>query len=135
MGNVDLDGIPLFARLTPQDRERAGTVARQLQWEVGHIALREGEFAFDFYAIKRGAVEVRRAGQTLAVLGAGDFFGEIGLARHRAGNASRRRSATVVVIAPTEAVAIPANDMRRLTEAIPALGDALDRAVAERSSV
>ncbi len=134
MDNVELDGIPLFAGLLPEDREKAGAVARQLQWEIGHVALSQGEFAFDFYAIKHGAAEVLQAGQRIATLGDGDFFGEIGLAE-RSASTSRRRSATVVMTAPTEAVAIAGSDMRRLTQEIPALREALDRAVAERSQL
>ena len=106
MGDVDLDGIPLFAGLAPEDRERAASVARQLRWEVGHVALKEGEFAFDFYAIKHGAAEVQRDGTTLAVLGVGDFFGEIGLGEDGARTSPRRRTATVVVTTPTE-VSVP----------------------------
>ncbi|MGH2862312.1 MAG: cyclic nucleotide-binding domain-containing protein [Solirubrobacteraceae bacterium] len=133
MGNVDLGGIPLFAGLMPEHREQAAAVARQLQWEVGHVALGQGEFAFDFYAIKHGAVEVLQAGQRIATLGDGDFFGEIGLVQQNPRTSSRRRSATVVVTAPTEAVAIAGGDMRRLGEEIPVLREALNRAVAERS--
>ena len=134
MGTVDLDGIPLFAELNPEDRERAASAARELRWEVGHVALNEGEFAFDFYAIKHGAAEVQHAGQPVATLGVGDFFGEVGLLRRDAGGGtSRRRSATVVVTAPTEVIAISGSDMRRLTDEIPALRDALTQAAAERS--
>lgn len=135
MGTVDLDGIPLFGGLTPDERARAASVARQLHWEVGHVALNEGEFAFDFYAIKRGAAEVHHAGETVATLGVGDFFGEIGLLPGAAAKPSRRRSATVVVTAPTEAIAISGSDMRRLTQEMPVLRDALTQAAAARSQL
>jgi CRP-like cAMP-binding protein len=133
MGNVELERIPLFARLAAEDRARAASVARQLKWDVGHVVVREREFAFDFYAVKHGTVEVQREGQRLAVLGAGDFFGELGVVPDDASRWSRRRNASVVVTAPTEAVAIPGSEMRRLAEEIPALRDALRRAAAERS--
>ena len=133
MENVDLESIPLFAGLAPQDRARAATVARQLEWDVGHVVVKEGEFAFDFYAIKQGTAEVRRGGQRIAVLGAGDFFGELGVVPPDAQHWSRRRSASVVVTAPTEAVAIAGDDFRRLAEDIPKLRDALQSAAAERS--
>ena len=128
-----LDGIPLFDGLSPEDRGRAAAVARRLQWEAGHVALKEGEFAFDFYAIKHGAVEVQRAGQRVGTLGSGDFFGEIGLARDGSSRTSRRRSASVVVTMPTEVIAIPGTDLRQLTKEIPALRDALNRAAEARS--
>ena len=131
--NVDLEGIPLFATLAPEDRAQAATVARQLEWRVGHVVVKEGEFAFDFYAIKQGTAEVQRGGQRIAVLGAGDFFGELGVVPHDALRWSRRRSATVVVTAPTEAVAIAGGDIRKLAEDIPKLRDALQSAAGERS--
>ena len=135
MGEDGLETIAVFDALTPEDRERVAAVARQLEWDAGHVALREGEFAFDFYAIKHGAVEVQRDGKCLTVLGAGDFFGEIGLVGDGTGkgHTSRRRSATVIATAPTEVVAIAGSDIRRLMNEVPALRDALNRAAAERS--
>ncbi len=129
----DLEGIPLFAGLPPEDRVRAAAVARRLEWDVGYVVLKEGEFAFDFYAIKRGAAEVLRGAQRVAVLGGGDFFGELGVVPPDAPRWSRRRTASVVVTAPTEAVAIAGSDIRRLAEEIPTLQDALRSAAAERS--
>ena len=133
MRSGDLQGIPLFAGLGPEDRARAAAVARRLEWDVGHVVVKEGEFAFDFYAIKHGAAEVLRGAQRIAVLGAGDFFGELGVVPHDAHRWSRRRTASVVVTAPTEAVAIPGTDIRKLAQEIPTLQDALRRTAAERS--
>ena len=133
MRSGGLQGIPLFAGLAPEDRARAAAVARRLEWDVGHVVVKEGEFAFDFYAIKHGAAEVLRGAQRIAVLGAGDFFGELGVVPHDAHRWSRRRTASVVVTAPTEAVAIPGTDIRKLAEEIPTLQDALRRTAAERS--
>jgi CRP-like cAMP-binding protein len=76
---------------------------------------------------------VLRGTQRIAVLGAGDFFGELGVVPHDSHRRSRRRTASVVVTAPTEAVAIPGTDIRRLAEEIPALQDALHGAAEERS--
>jgi CRP-like cAMP-binding protein len=93
----------------------------------------EGEFAFDFYAITDGEADVRRGGQPVAVLRAGDFFGELGVVRGDAYRWSRRRSATVVITVPTTAIAISGSDFRRLVEDIPALANAVRAAAAERS--
>jgi hypothetical protein len=59
MEGLDLESIPVFASLSASDRARVASVARLLHWDTGHVALREGEFAFDLYAIKQGAAEVR----------------------------------------------------------------------------
>jgi CRP-like cAMP-binding protein len=52
---AEIESIPLFAGLSPDDRARVASVARALQLEVGQVVVNEGEFAFDFYAIKQGA--------------------------------------------------------------------------------
>jgi CRP-like cAMP-binding protein len=129
----ELEGIPLFATLAVEDRARIATAARKLVWDVGNVVVNEGEFAFDCYVIMRGAAEVRRTGECLAVLGAGDVFGELGVVPHGGERWSRRRNASVVVTEPTVAVAIPGGEMRRLAEEIPALGGGLRSAAAERT--
>lgn len=129
----DLEEIPLFAALAPDERARAAAVARRLEWGVGHVVVKEGEFAFDFYAIRHGAAEVLRGAQRVAVLGAGDCFGELGVVPRDGTRWSRRRTASVVITAPTDAVAIAGSDMRTLAEAIPAFQDALLNAASEHS--
>jgi len=133
MDNVDLENIPLFAGLAPEARAQAAAFARRLKWDTGHVVVKEGEFAFDFYAITQGGAEVRQRGEAISVLGAGDFFGELGVVPQDGLRWSRRRTASVVVTAPTEAVAIAGGDMRRLAEDIPQLGEALRIAAASRS--
>jgi CRP-like cAMP-binding protein len=132
MEDLDLESIPLFADLSPEDRARVASVARPLHWNTGHVALREGEFAFDFYAIKRGAAEVWQRDQRIRTLGAGDFFGELGVTPPDLGRWSRRRTASVVVTAPTDAIAIDGAAVRSLTEQIPKLRDALRKAAEAR---
>jgi CRP-like cAMP-binding protein len=133
MESGDLSAIPLFRGLSEHDRGRVATAARRKQWDVGHIVVHEGEFAFDFYAIEHGEANVRRGGQPVAVLRSGDFFGELGVVPSDAPRWSRRRGATVVISAPTTAIAITGSEFRRLVEDIPSLGDAVRAAAAERS--
>jgi CRP-like cAMP-binding protein len=124
----DLEGIALFDDLTPEERARVASVARLLHWEPGHIAVREGEFAFDLYVIRRGSAEVQQREERIAALGAGDLFGELGVTRPGSGRWSRRRTASVVVTAPTDVIAIDGGAIRELAERIPSLGSALRQA-------
>ena len=133
MRDGDLEAISLFAGLAPEERDRVAAVARRLKWNVGHVVVKEGEFAFDFYAITHGAAAVLRGAQRIAVLGPGDFFGELGVVPHDASRWSRRRTASVVITAPTDAIAIPGIDIRTLAEEIPTLQEALRSAAAARS--
>jgi CRP-like cAMP-binding protein len=131
MEDLELQSIRLFADLSPDERDRVASVARSLHWDVGHTAVREGEFAFDLYAIRKGSVEVQQHGQTIGTLGAGDFFGELGVTRPGSGQWSRRRTASVVVTAPTDVIAIDGRAVRDLANEIPKLSAALREAAEE----
>ena len=135
MQPADITCVPLFAQLSGGDVARVAAVARLVHLAGGHVVVNEGEFAFDFYVIVRGAAEVRRAGRPIATLSSGDFFGEIGVVPDATRRSSRRRSASVVITAPTDAIAIPGTDFRRLVDDIPALGDAVRTAAAQRGEL
>jgi CRP-like cAMP-binding protein len=128
MDDFELESIRPFADLTPAERARVASVARELHWNVGHVALREGEFAFDLYAIKQGAAEVQQHGERIAVLGPGDLFGELGISRPDTGQWSRRRTASVVVTEPTDVIAIDGGAVRALIDEIPNLRTVLHSA-------
>jgi CRP-like cAMP-binding protein len=132
MSAADIEAIPLFAGLTPEEKARVAAQARGLHFEAGHVVVNEGEFAFDFYAIREGAAEVRQGDHQLGTLGPGDVFGELGVVRTDSARWTRRRTATVVVTAPTEAIAIDGHDLRQLVEEIPALREAISAAAAKR---
>jgi CRP-like cAMP-binding protein len=129
---TDLKTIPLFSGLSDLEREQVGTVARSKRWAVGDVVVNEQEFAFDFYAIKEGEANVQQGDELIRVLRSGDFFGEIGVVPSAGHGWSRRRSATVVITAPTTAIAISGDDFRRLVDDIPALGNAVRVAAADR---
>jgi CRP-like cAMP-binding protein len=133
MNAADIESVPLFARLSPDDRARVAEVARTVQLDVGHVVVNEGEFAFDFYAIRQGTAEVRLGGERVGALGPGDVFGEMGVVPADARRWKRRRTASVIVTAPTEAIVIDGSDLRRLAEDIPTLHDAIRATAAERS--
>ena len=122
---MHLEGIPLFAELSHEDLARVAAVARRLHWDPGHTVVREGEFAFDFYVIQAGVAEVQQGGECIRQLGPGDCFGELGVTRPERGRWSRRRTASVVATAPTDAFGIDGGAIRSLVEAIPTLAEAL----------
>jgi voltage-gated potassium channel len=86
----------------------------------------EGDYAYTFMAIEEGAAEVRRAGTAVAQLGAGDFFGEVGLLD------TEKRTATVVATAPTRLVTLDRWDMRRLEKTAPSAVEQIRAAAAQR---
>jgi CRP-like cAMP-binding protein len=131
--NVEhIAGIPLFAALAHDERERVASVSRSLRLRVGEVVVHEGEFAFDVYALTGGAADVMRDGERIATLAPGDVFGEMGVVAPGDGDRRRRRNASVVVTAPSEAIAIDGSEFRRLSDEMPALRDAIHATAASR---
>jgi CRP-like cAMP-binding protein len=133
MNPADLDRIPLFANLSSDERARVAAAARPVHFAPGEVIVNRGEFSFDFYAITGGAAEVRQGETRVAELGAGDVLGEMGVLPAGSGGRDRRRGATVTVTEPTDALAIDGRELRRMTDEIPALAEALRALVAERA--
>ena len=75
-----------------------------------------------------------REGERIAGLGVGDVFGEMGVVPpDEGGRWTRRRNASVVVTAPSEAIAIEGSEFRRLTGEITPLRHAIGATVAQRN--
>ena len=122
-----LNSIPVFAGLTKDELSRVAECAEELDVAAGEELLREGRFAFEFFAIRHGAAEVLRDGAHLADLGPGDVFGELGALRHD------QRRASVVASVPSTVIFIRAQDFRHFAEEMPALGERIRAVVEERT--
>lgn len=109
-----LKALPLFESVSEDELEKIAPFVSEVSVSAGKHLVEEGDYAYEFMAIEDGTAEVRRGGETLAELGPGDFFGEIGLIE------SDRRNATVVATASMRLITLDQWDMRRLEKAIPA---------------
>ncbi len=121
-----LTSVPLFASLPKQDLRRIAQVADEIDAAAGEELVREGRFAYEFIVIQEGQAEVTRDGQRVAQLGPGDFLGEIAALERGT------RTATVVTTSPASLIVMTARDLRRLADAIPALGDSIRATAQER---
>jgi CRP/FNR family transcriptional regulator, cyclic AMP receptor protein len=80
------------------------------------------------YVVLSGEVEVRRDGEVIARLGAGDVIGELAILRRQL------RSATVVAATPLTVLHFGRESVERLYADVPVFRDALDRAAGEHSA-
>jgi MFS family permease len=76
-----LTGLPLFAPLPIVTVEHLAKRLEPLRLTDGQDVFRQGDRGDRFYVIVEGAVEVARDGSVAAVLGPGEYFGEIALLR------------------------------------------------------
>lgn len=127
MNARQVKSIPVFADLDKRELRRIADCAEEMEVQPGEQLLEEGKFAFEFFAIARGTVEVRQNGTHLRYLGPGDVFGELGALSHG------QRTASVVATVPTTVIFIRAQDFRHFAEEMPELGERIRRLVAERT--
>jgi CRP-like cAMP-binding protein len=79
-----LASVPLFSHLKRGDLTRLGKAVVPRKHAAGEMVVKEGDQAAGFFIITKGRVEVVKSlkgekPQQLAVLGPGEFFGEMAL--------------------------------------------------------
>jgi PPM family protein phosphatase len=126
MDEARVKEIPLFAGLSRKECRALAPRADELELAEGKTLVREGEWAYEFFAIEEGTVEVRRGEQLLGQLGPGDFFGEMGLM------ADTRRNATVTALSPVKVAVMTAQAFRQTARELPAVANKIRAAIEER---
>lgn len=123
--------VPVFAALGPDDLSEIAAVAIPRRFAANEIIFREGDTSDTCYVVRTGTVRAVRHNPdgrsiTLAHFDVGDIFGELAMFD------AERRSATVECVDDVEAIAITADDMRRLMRAHPEISMKLVVALGRR---
>jgi CRP/FNR family transcriptional regulator, cyclic AMP receptor protein len=129
--NVDaksLERVPLFAGLSPKEREKVARWADTVDLPAGKHLLEEGRLPHEFFVILDGEVEVMHDGEHLATLGPGDFFGEIALIEHG------RRTASVVAASPTSLAVMSPIAFDAMRREMPRVAERVEAVIRERMS-
>ena len=100
MDASQLKSLPLFADVPDDELAQIAGFAQEVNVDQGRELVREGDFSYEFMAIEEGEAEVTRAGDHVADLGPGDFFGEMGLLE------KTLRNATVTAKTPMKLVTL-----------------------------
>ena len=124
MDEKHLEAVPLFAGLGRKQRRAVAQRADEIDVSAGTKLAREGEFAYEFFVIRDGTADVMHDGESIAQLGPGDFFGEVGVF------ASERRTASVTATSDMELIVLTSGDLRAIDREYPGvhqqLADAID---------
>jgi CRP-like cAMP-binding protein len=123
---AQLDDIPLFDRLTAEQRLSVASACEQLEVDEGTVLVREGDFGHAVFAIRAGTAEVVHEGVVINRLGPGDYFGEIAVM------SGGRRSASVVATSPLRVVTIFNREIWRLEREAPEVASVLRDAISAR---
>ena len=126
MDTSRLKALPLFEGVSDEDLDKIAPFVSEVSVSEGKHLVDEGDYAYEFMAIEEGEAEVVRGDQTLATLGSGDYFGEIGLLE------DDRRNATVIARSSMRLLTLDQWDMKRLEKAIPSAAEKIRETVRSR---
>jgi CRP-like cAMP-binding protein len=118
--------VPLFSRCSKRQLRTIAGLADEIERPSGRVLAREGTLGREFFVLVDGAAEVRRGSRRLALLGAGDFFGEIALVTRTP------RTATVTLIEPSTLLVMSERDFDALLKDDPEIQARILRALGDR---
>jgi CPA2 family monovalent cation:H+ antiporter-2 len=120
--------FPLFAGLTPEQREVLILHFRPHTAQPGERIIRKGDKADAVYFISSGQVEVSVAGRRIK-LGAGDFFGEMALI------SGQPRSADVTALDYGKFLALSQGDFREFVRKFPGIREQVTALASQREEM
>src|SRR5258706_16452203 len=90
----ELRAIPLFAACSGRGLAAVEGAVDEVEATEGDVLIREGRFGQESFVVLEGEAGVTKRGEFLAMLGPGDFFGELSVLDHKP------RTATVTALTP-----------------------------------
>ena len=126
-----LQRVPFLAALTTADRQALAASAKRRQFARGQAIFHKDDPGESLFIIEEGSVRIylpspQGADLTLAILGRGDFFGDMALLD------GRPRSASATALQETRAAALDRADFTTVIQSRPEAAMAVLAAVAQR---
>jgi CRP-like cAMP-binding protein len=118
--------VPMFQACSKRELTMVSRLAEDCRFESRDVLVREGDRGEEFFVIVDGKAEVSRGGRKVAVLGPGDFFGELALLD------PAPRDATVTAVTPLEAVILGRRELTGLLAEVPSIARRLLVGMARR---
>lgn len=121
-----LRSVPMFQTCTDKELLQVARLAEQIDVPAGEVLVREGRLGHEFYVVAAGKAEVAHGDTVVAVLGPGDYFGELALLD------PQPRTATVTMVEAGEVLEISQREFWSLLRDVPALPLKLLQGMARR---
>lgn len=123
---LDLSQIWLFSTCSAKELRAVRRALEQVTVGPGRVLCEEGEIGRELFLIVDGHASVRVKGRRVAVLGPGQYFGELAILDRQP------RSATVMSETDLRLLVLGQRDFTGLLDTVPALGRKLLAAMATR---
>jgi CRP/FNR family cyclic AMP-dependent transcriptional regulator len=121
-----LKSVAPFDSLPDGEREKFAVWVGELKVDEGKHLADQGDYAYELFVIEDGTAEVQQDGQTIAELGPGEFFGEMGVLE------KAQRNATVISKSPMTLFTLSHWDVKRLQRESPEAIEELRKVIDER---
>jgi CRP-like cAMP-binding protein len=121
-----LAGCRLFAGTAAPDLAAVAQRVIEVDFPANHVIARQGEIGTGFFLIVGGSVRVVRGGEEVAVLGPGEFFGELSVLD------GLPRVDQVTAVEPTRCLALASWDFEQAVLESPTLALSILRGLAMR---
>jgi len=95
-----LSSVPLFSPLNKKQIRDLAASGKERSFRAGDPIVKKGDTGIGFYLILSGQARVERGGQSVATLGAGQYFGEMALLD------DQPRSADVKAVGPVQCLVL-----------------------------
>ena len=105
--------VPMFSACSKRELQLIAGRGSDVAVDAGKELVTEGRSGVEFFVIVDGKARVTRGGKEVAVLGPGDFFGELALLTRAP------RNATVTATTPLEAIVIDSRAFDGVLEEAP----------------
>lgn len=122
----DLASVPLFASLSESELSEVADWFEVRDVSAGVRLVGEGATGSSFFVVSRGEAMVAAAGESVASLGPGDFFGEMALL------GTGRRTATVTTTSPARVLVLFGSNFRRFRESYPGIAAQIEGVMEKR---
>ncbi len=121
-----LSDVPILAGADAMELARIDRLTTVVTVPAGRTLMNQGMIGHEFVMLLSGSAEVSVDGETVALLGPGDFVGEVSLLL------GRPRTATVRATSPTELAIVAHGEFEQFLREAPSATRRLLRAVTER---
>jgi CRP/FNR family transcriptional regulator, cyclic AMP receptor protein len=105
-----LKRVPLFSDLSDKELRQVADSMKERTFDAGQAVTEEGKGGIGFFVIADGTAKVSIGGKDVRSIGAGDYFGEIGLV------ADMDRTATITAESDLRCYGMTSWDFRPLVE-------------------
>lgn len=122
-----LKNSPLFDGVTDDEIGRWASLFTETEMVAGSSLAKQDDFAYKFFVVVDGEVDVHRDFEFVARMGPGDHFGEVALVK------GERRNARVTAHSRCRLVCMMGWDFKQMLDDLPVVRERVEAAAAERT--